>query len=256
MTSSSANAATITVCYDCNYTKINEAINNANDGDTVEVQSGIYYENVLVTKYITLRGIGRPVIDAGGKYSSIKVRADKAQTNGETIIEGFELRNSGSVWSDAGIEIWSPRTTIQNNIITFNHNDGIILYSVDNKIIGNTISFVYDAIDIGFDKYQVEDTNIIKNNIIIEKPTPILTPTQTLTPIPTATPTPTPTPTQTPAPTVSQTSTPTPNITSQLKPAVKDAKEPLNAIKGLQNQQESRISTIIKFILDWLKSIF
>ena len=58
-----ASAATITVPID--YAKIQWAIDNATAGDTIEVHSGTYYENVNVTKQLILRGIGNPVVDAG-----------------------------------------------------------------------------------------------------------------------------------------------------------------------------------------------
>ena len=49
-----------------NYTTIQDAINAANDGDTIFVYSGVYYENVVVNKSITLRGeTVRPTIVGG-----------------------------------------------------------------------------------------------------------------------------------------------------------------------------------------------
>ena len=38
-------------------TRIQDAINNASAGDTILVYSGIYYENVVVDKSVTLKGI-------------------------------------------------------------------------------------------------------------------------------------------------------------------------------------------------------
>jgi len=64
----SAGAATLTVCPSgCAYSGIQTAINAASSGDTIQVQSGTYYENVNVTKQLTLRGIGMPVVDANEK---------------------------------------------------------------------------------------------------------------------------------------------------------------------------------------------
>ena len=41
---------------DANFTGIQDAINDASDGDTIIVHSGVYYENVVVDKSVTVRG--------------------------------------------------------------------------------------------------------------------------------------------------------------------------------------------------------
>ena len=64
-----AGAATLTVddSGGANYTKIQDAIDNASVGDTILVYSGTYYENVDVNKQLNLIGIeydgGKPVVD-------------------------------------------------------------------------------------------------------------------------------------------------------------------------------------------------
>jgi outer membrane protein assembly factor BamB len=59
------------------YPAIQEAINKANNGDTVFVRSGTYYENILVNKSISLVGENREatVID-GGCINTLYVDAD------------------------------------------------------------------------------------------------------------------------------------------------------------------------------------
>ena len=42
-----------------NYSKIQDAIDNASDGDTIFVYSGIYHENIVINKSITLLGSGQ-----------------------------------------------------------------------------------------------------------------------------------------------------------------------------------------------------
>ena len=56
---------------DADFTGIQEAINKAKEGDTIIVYSGVYHENVVVDKSVTLKGIGYPIVDAGGEGAAI-----------------------------------------------------------------------------------------------------------------------------------------------------------------------------------------
>ena len=63
----SAQGVTLIVCQKgCNHGSIQAAIDAANQGDIIEVQSGMYYEQINVNKDVTLKGIdtggGRPLI--------------------------------------------------------------------------------------------------------------------------------------------------------------------------------------------------
>ena len=90
-----ANAAKITVGpMDANYSVIQQAVENASTGDIVEVQSGVYRENVYFFNMpVTLLGVdtgkGLPVVDAGGSSSAITILSN------DTTISGFNLTNSG-----------------------------------------------------------------------------------------------------------------------------------------------------------------
>ena len=65
-----ANASKITVGpKDANYSHIQQAIDNSSQGDIIEVQSGVYRENVHVYKTLTLQGI-----DSGNGTSSCGCR--------------------------------------------------------------------------------------------------------------------------------------------------------------------------------------
>ena len=57
---------------DVNFTMIEDAINCATDGDIINVYNGTYEEQVIVNKRLILKGIGHPVVDAGG----IRISAD------------------------------------------------------------------------------------------------------------------------------------------------------------------------------------
>jgi len=109
-----------------NYTKIQDAINDAITGDTVFVydESSPYWENLYVTKSITLNGEDRNTTIINGK------------NNGETIlikgdsvtIKGFTIQHGGWLgwWKKEGILIRGNSSTIQGNIIQNNYN-GIAL---------------------------------------------------------------------------------------------------------------------------------
>ena len=52
-----------------NYTKIQDAVDNASDGDTVFVYSGIYFENVIVNTSINLIGEDRNTTSIDANFS-------------------------------------------------------------------------------------------------------------------------------------------------------------------------------------------
>lgn len=112
-----ASAAKITVGPEsADYTKIQQAIDNATDGDVIEVHSGIYYENVYVFKPVVLLGIdtgqGMPLVDASGAGSVITLA-----TNGTTV-KGFNVTGSGHCGcGNSGILVDSSNNYITGNEI-------------------------------------------------------------------------------------------------------------------------------------------
>ncbi|MCX8207533.1 MAG: hypothetical protein N3G75_06840 [Methanothrix sp.] len=112
----SLNAAAVTVCGEgCDFPSVQEAINAADAGDTIEVHSGIYFEHVYVSKSLTLIGVdtggGMPVIDAEGIGSAITISADNV------TLRGFKVTNSGKCGcGNAGINVLSNNNTITDNV--------------------------------------------------------------------------------------------------------------------------------------------
>ena len=147
----------LTVCASgCNFTTIQAAINAACPGDTIEVQSGTYAENVVVNKTLTLQGVdtgaGLPVVDAGGSGDAITISADGC------TLKGFVARNSGI----SGIRITSDGNTISGNTATGN-SAGISFYSSEGNIIsGNTATNNYNGIFL----YNSCSSNIISDNTV------------------------------------------------------------------------------------------
>jgi len=103
-----------------NYSRIQDAIDNASDGDTVFVydDSSPYYENVVVDKSINVIGENKDttIIDAQGVDDVVYVFAD------EVYISGFTIKYSDDWEVDAGIEIsnGSYYTYIEDCIIKDN----------------------------------------------------------------------------------------------------------------------------------------
>jgi nitrous oxidase accessory protein NosD len=70
-----------------NYKTIQEAINNASSGDTIFVRKGIYTENIVINKSITLIGEDREstIIDGGATGNVISIKASNVTIKGFTI---------------------------------------------------------------------------------------------------------------------------------------------------------------------------
>ena len=126
-----------------NYSKIQDAIDNATSGNTVYVFNGEYQENVSINKSINLFGEDKTktIIDEGGFYGNedvINVSAD------EVTISGFSLTGSAWYHYKAGIKIQSNNNMIYDN--NFYDNEGgiyLLNSSHNNKICNNTISNSY-----------------------------------------------------------------------------------------------------------------
>ena len=128
-----ASAGTITVPDD--YPTIQEAINNANDGDTVFVRNGTYEEDMVINKSISLIGENKIGTIISGEYlygeGVVYINASNVLLSGFTIRRGF-----WGVMVDYAYDI-----IITNNIIDDNKYAGIELYFNYNvTIVENTIS--------------------------------------------------------------------------------------------------------------------
>jgi len=182
-----------------NYTRIQDAIDNASDGVTVFVYNGIYYENIVVDKSITLTGEDKTttIINGNEITYTIGLFADGVHLSGFTIQNagcGEEIKRkdvalyvhsdensiSGNIFicgpeplsdmDNRGIFLFnSSNNLISRNIIEKNFYNGILLYNshyneiIDNVITGLTRGLRGSAMAIG-----IEDSsnNIIKRNEI------------------------------------------------------------------------------------------
>lgn len=139
-----------------NYSSIQSAINATSSDDTVYVYNGTYNETIKIDKSITLIGEDRntTVIDGSKSGNVVKVSEDAVK------VSGFTIRNSGD-WPDAGIDLKSNNTIVNNNIVS-NNNKGVHLdSSSNNNIVNNNISNSIDGIYL----YSSNDNTIVNNTI-------------------------------------------------------------------------------------------
>ena len=148
------------------FNTIRDALNFADDYDTIIVYSGFYQENLEISKSITLQGVeenneGLPIIDGDKNDFVIKINAD-----GVTI-SNFIIQNPA--YDTANIIIYSGSNKILNNQIKcldkWERGDGIhIMPSVNNNIEGNTISMCYAGVEILSSHFTVVKSNEILDN--------------------------------------------------------------------------------------------
>ena len=138
-----------------NYSKIQDAINDSENGDTVFVynDSSPYYENLNVDKSITLIGEDKDTTIINGSIVDdfvVYISADSVVISGFTI-EKYDIDDYDN---DTIISIKSDYNTIKGNILTGNTSNGIyISYGFgygyeynnisDNIIVGNIGTGIY-----------------------------------------------------------------------------------------------------------------
>ncbi len=123
-----------------NYSSIQEAIDDADDGDIVFVydDSSPYYENIVVYKSISLIGENRTttIIDASNIGTVVNITANWVN------ISGFTIRKSGNISYASGIKVYSHNNTIKQNLIVGNRLGiyfGWYANFDNNRVLNNTI---------------------------------------------------------------------------------------------------------------------
>lgn len=142
-----------------NYTRIQDAIDNAFNGDTVFVfdDSSPYHESLVVDKSINLFGENTitTVIDGDLSGDVVYLSADGIKFSGFKVQNGLK-----------GIRIQSNHTTITNTNVRSNYGGGLFFWNSEfNVITNNSISYNEGGCGIVISN---SNNNTICNNTIIK----------------------------------------------------------------------------------------
>lgn len=139
------------------YYSIQNAIDNASDGDSIFVKSGIYYENLKIDKKISLIGEkNSTTIDGYGSKDVIYISSDCVN------IRNFNIVNSGPSGGDTGIEIHGDLCNVEDNII-YDNTIGVKLRESNNCTISN--NEIYSNKDYGIFLHSSGNNFISKNYV-------------------------------------------------------------------------------------------
>jgi parallel beta-helix repeat protein len=159
-----------------NYSRIQDAIDNASDGDTVFVYSGLYNEGEITTgKTISLIGQDKysTIVNSPGFINSFEL--NNVNINGFTIqgartgifspsgniivFNNIIQNNTGGFWSNGDASV------IYENVVVHNLNYGIHVHGSDNQVYSNDVRSNGIGIEVYSGEYGGVGTKIYENNI-------------------------------------------------------------------------------------------
>ena len=127
-----------------NFSSIQAAIDDSDtkDGHVIEVEDGIYYENVKVTKSLTIRsenGAENCIVHPEDWNDHVLVVSANYAT-----ISGFTV-DGASVWDKVGIYLNASHCTVSNNDCSNNYYGIFVEKSTNNSVSGNNCFLNSDA---------------------------------------------------------------------------------------------------------------
>jgi len=118
------------------FVSIQQAINEVENGSTVYVPRGVYYEHVVVNKTISLVGenVSTTIIDGSNAGTVVRIVADNV------TIRGFTVQNSGWGWYRNGIYVYrADNCEIKDNFLSNNCHNIRLNCSRNSRVLDNAI---------------------------------------------------------------------------------------------------------------------
>jgi hypothetical protein len=141
---------------------IQQAIDNATAGDTIVVQPGVYNENIVVWKDLTILSNDTAVIDALGADVAVYITASGV------IFDGFTVTN---VTNGIGI-VAEDASDVQiiNNTVELDMDDGgIMVENVTNAIVdGNAVNVSAETWAGGIGVFESENAQVTNNEVNVK----------------------------------------------------------------------------------------
>ena len=112
-----------------NYTSIQDAIDDAKDGDTIFVYSGTYYENIVIYKELTIKGEDKNTTIIDGKLSGTVVSIHYVNY---VELSGFTIKNGGDY---VGVYLTNSRYCKIYDCKITSSDHGMVIYESSNNEI-------------------------------------------------------------------------------------------------------------------------
>jgi len=147
-----------TIFVPTDFSKIQDAINNAAQGDTVFVYNGSYVENVIVNKTISLVGENNAAtfISGGGFGAALKVTVD------DVVITGFTIGNGSLAEGGAGILLYKVSSAnISDNVMVSSYVGASLVNSSLSTVQNNHVSGCNFSLLMDF-----SNSNTVQGNIL------------------------------------------------------------------------------------------
>ncbi len=167
----SVKASPKTIIVPDNYPTISAAIGNASQGDTINVKSGVYYENPVVDKSLSLISEdvgGAAVVGDGGVDRGAKpvftIAADNVELSGFTI----QSRNySSTAFYATGIVLAANNCTINGNNISGTYYGVFTSFTSSSTITNNIVTAaIKDGVRICGGSLNTISHNLINGNAV------------------------------------------------------------------------------------------